>query len=34
MRLEDPIFRGTNDCDYADEPKKEISGIQEKIKYE
>lgn len=35
MRLENPNFRGTNECKYADEPIKEIKqilGIQEKIK--
>lgn len=34
MRLENPNFRGTNDCKYADEPINEIKkilGIQEKI---
>lgn len=34
MRLEDINFRGTNECEYADNPIKEIKkilGIQEKI---
>ncbi len=34
MRLENPNFRGTYDCKYADEPKKEIKeilGVREKI---
>ena len=37
MRLEDSKFRGTNDCNYADDQKgktKQILGIQEKIDYE
>ena len=37
MRLEDPNFRGTNNCDYAEDHIKEIKkilGIQEKIEYE
>ncbi|MGN1298126.1 MAG: hypothetical protein ACI4VH_06930 [Clostridia bacterium] len=32
MRLESPTFKGTNECEYADEPIneiKKISGIQE-----
>lgn len=35
MRLENPNFRGTDECEYADEPIKEIKnilGIQEKIR--
>lgn len=34
MRLEDPNFRGTNKCKYADEPiqKKENLGVQERLK--
>lgn len=35
MRLENPNFRGTNECKYADNPIKEIKqilGIQEKMK--
>lgn len=34
MRLENPNFKGTDECKYADEPIKEIKnifGIQEKI---
>lgn len=34
MLLEDPNFRGTNECEYADEPIqkiKQILGIQERI---
>ena len=33
MRLVNPNFRGTNDCEYADETQ-EFLGIQEKINYE
>lgn len=32
--LENPNFRGTNNCEYADETQKEFLGIQEKINYE
>ena len=35
MRLEDPNFLGTNECEYVKDPIqqiKEILGIQEKIK--
>lgn len=27
MRLENPNFRGTDECEYADEPIKEIKNI-------
>ena len=36
MRLEDPNFVGTNECEYADnpiQPIKEILGIQQKINF-
>lgn len=35
MRLENPNFKGVNDCEYADTPIEEIKrilGIQERIK--
>lgn len=35
MRLEDSNFSGTNECEYSEEPLKEIKqilGIQERIK--
>lgn len=35
FRVENPNFRGTNECKYADNPIKEIKqilGIQEKMK--
>ena len=27
MRLENPNFKGTDECEYADEPTKEIKNI-------